>query len=114
VAGNLTDALLTLFDPVALGIVGLVTSRHELLSRLRERTPTGMPLLTEATAVVASYLEAERDLGRIAPDADIRTLAPMLIGAGHLLFAGRDSPPTRAAVRRAVLGAIGPAIRSPA
>ncbi len=40
--------------------------------------------------MVAAYLTAERDLGRIAEDADIDTLAPMLIGSGHLLFAGRD------------------------
>ena len=40
--------------------------------------------------MIASYLTVERELGRIAADADVDTLAPMLIGAGHLLFAGRD------------------------
>ena len=42
-------------------------------------------------------------LGRIAEDADIDTLAPALIGAGHLLFADRKgTPPQAEAVRRMV------------
>ena len=42
-------------------------------------------------------------LGRIAEDADIDTLAPTLIGAGHLLFADRKgTPPQAEAVRRMV------------
>jgi AcrR family transcriptional regulator len=93
VADNVTGALVTAFEPVAMSIVGLVTSRHELLARLRERTPAGMPLLSEATAMIASYLAAERDRGRIAAGADLGTLAPMLIGTAHLLFSGRDSDP---------------------
>jgi hypothetical protein len=36
---------------------------------------------------------AERELGRVAADADVDTLGAMLIGAGHLLFTGRDTPP---------------------
>ncbi len=62
--------------------------------------------------MIASYLRAERDLDRIAPDADVDTLAPTLIGAGHLLFAGRDGvPPDAAEVRKvvtAVLAGAGP------
>jgi AcrR family transcriptional regulator len=96
VAGNLTEALTALFATVAVAIVGLVTSRHELLARLRATTPTGIPGLTEATAMIAAYLTAERELGRIAPGADVKTLAPTLVGAAHLLFAGRpDAPPER-------------------
>jgi hypothetical protein len=30
----------------------------------------GVPLLTEAAAMLAAYLAAERDLGRIAPDPE--------------------------------------------
>jgi AcrR family transcriptional regulator len=107
VADNLTGALMALFESVAVGIVGLVTSRHDLLARLRQTTPTGIPVLTEATAMIASYLTAERELGRIAADADLDTLAPMLIGTGHLLFAGRDgTPPPTEAVHKAVTTAI--------
>jgi hypothetical protein len=100
-------ASMALFESVAVAIVGLVTSRHELLARLRGTTPRGVPLLTEATAMVASYLAAERDLGRITADADVETLAPTLIGAGHLLFAGETTPPDAEAVHKVVATLIG-------
>ena len=94
VAGNLTGALTVLFGgSVAVGIVGLVISRDGLRARLRQAGLTGLPVLTEAAAMIASYLASERELGRIAADADVDTLAPTLIGAGHLLFADRTGPP---------------------
>jgi AcrR family transcriptional regulator len=103
VAGNLTDALTDLFSSVALGIVSLVISRDELRARLRQASPAGIPLLTEATAMITSYLTIERELGRIAAAADVGTLAPALIGAVHLLFASREGiPPEAGAVRRVV------------
>jgi len=46
--------------------------------------------------MVADYLTAERDLGRIAADADVGTLAPTLIGAAHLMFADRSGAPPNA------------------
>jgi len=53
--------------------------------------------------MIASYLTAERERGRIAADADVDTLAPTLIGAVHMLFAGRDgTPPQAEAVARTV------------
>ncbi|MGY1436039.1 TetR/AcrR family transcriptional regulator [Streptomyces reniochalinae] len=104
VADNLTDALTTLFESVAVAIVGLVTSRDELRARLRASRPTGVPLLAEATAMIAAYLAAERGLGRVAADADVDVLAPTLIGAAHLLFADRTgAPPRAAAVHRSVV-----------
>ena len=107
VAGNLTGALTDLFGSVAVAIVALIISRDNLRARLRQARPSGVPLLAEATAMIASYLAAERDLGRIAADADVDTLAPMLIGTGHLLFAARDStPPEPAAVAKVVAAAI--------
>ncbi|MFV5992760.1 hypothetical protein ACNPQM_09995 [Streptomyces sp. NPDC056231] len=54
-----------------------------------------MPVLTEGTAMIVSYLTIERERGRIAADADVSILAPTLIGAGHLLFADRESPRRR-------------------
>ncbi len=54
--------------------------------------------------MIAAYLIAERDLGRIAANADVPTLAPTLVGAGHLLFAGREgAPPETEEVRRTVI-----------
>ncbi|MFD7341803.1 TetR/AcrR family transcriptional regulator [Streptomyces violascens] len=112
VADRLTDALTELFGPVAMAVVGLVISRDALRTRLRRTTPRGLPLLTEATAMIASYLGAERDLGRIAADADIDALAPTLIGAGHLLFAGQEGAPPKAEhVRRTVTTVIAGAVR---
>jgi AcrR family transcriptional regulator len=93
VAGNLTGALTDLLGPVAVAIIALITFRDDLRARLRRAGHPGVPLLTEAAAMLASYLAAERDQGRIAADADVGTLAPTLLGAAHLLFAGRDSPP---------------------
>ena len=103
VADNLTGALTDLFGPIAVAIVSLVIFRDELRARLRQATPTGIPLLTEAATMIASYLAAERDLGRIAADADIDTLAPTLLGSGHLAFADRTgAPPEAGAVRKMV------------
>ena len=109
VAGNLTDALLALFGSVAVAIVGLITFRDDLRARLRQARPAGgVPVLTEATAMIAAYLAAERDLGRIAADADVDSLALSLIGAGHLLFADRAAtPPEPAAVHKVVTTVIG-------
>ncbi|GAB2597237.1 TetR/AcrR family transcriptional regulator [Streptomyces capparidis] len=95
VAGNLADALTELFGSVAVAIVGLVVSRDALRARLRATTPTGIPLLAEASAMIADYLTAERERGRLTATADIPTLAPTLIGATHMLFADRHSPPPR-------------------
>jgi AcrR family transcriptional regulator len=115
VAGNLTGALTDLFGSVAVAIVALITFRYDLRARLRQARPAvGVPLLTEASAMIASYLAAEQELGRIAADADVATLAPMLIGTGHLLFAGRDGiPPEAGAVRKVVATAIASVLRSP-
>ncbi|MFB7629633.1 TetR/AcrR family transcriptional regulator [Streptomyces sp. NPDC056149] len=103
VADHLTEALTTVFGTVAVAIVGLVISRDGLRARLRQAGSSGVPVLAEATAMLAGYLSAERELGRIAADADVDTLAPTLIGAGHLLFADREAgPPTTTAVRKVV------------
>lgn len=114
VADNLTGALTDLFESVAVAMVGLVTSRDELRARLRQARPTGVPLLTEATAMIASYLAAERELGRVAADAAVDTLAPTLIGAGHLLFADRRStPPEAGSVHEVVTTVIAGVLREP-
>jgi AcrR family transcriptional regulator len=104
VAGNLTGALADLFDPVAVAIVSLVIFRDELRVRLCQARPgLGVPVLAEAAAMIASYLTDECELGRIAADADVDSLALSLIGAGHLLFAGRGgAPPETGAVDKVV------------
>ena len=104
VTGNLTGVLIDLSGSVAVGIVALITFRDGLRARLRQARPGGgVPLASEAAAMIASYLAIERDLGRIAADADVDILAPMLLGAVHLLFADRDgAPPEPETIARAV------------
>ncbi|MFD5555130.1 TetR/AcrR family transcriptional regulator [Streptomyces sp. NPDC127068] len=114
VIGNLTGALTELFGSVALRIVGLVISRDDLRARLRRTTPTGVPLLAEATDMVARYLHAERRAGRLTGDAEVDLLAPTLVGAAHLLFADPDrSTPDAAAVARTVGTVLGGALHPP-
>ncbi|WP_422771560.1 TetR/AcrR family transcriptional regulator [Plantactinospora sp. WMMC1484] len=113
VADNLTRALMTLFEPVMVAIVVLVIARDELRARLRMAGTARFPLVGEGAAMIAGYLRAERDQGRIAPDADVDTLAPTLIGAAHLLFTERnDSPPEPAAVRNVVTTVLASATRA--
>ncbi|EOT03035.1 hypothetical protein K530_15685 [Streptomyces noursei CCRC 11814] len=114
VADRLTAALLDVFGPVAVAIVSLVISRDGLRAQLRAGGSTGVPLLAEATAMLASYLTAERALGRVAADADVDVLAPTLIGAGHLLFADREgTTPDAPAVHRVVTAVIAGVVREP-
>ncbi|MEU1024817.1 hypothetical protein ABZ366_22505 [Streptomyces sp. NPDC005904] len=62
--------------------------------------------------MLAAYLDAERELGRLADDADTDTLALTLIGAGHLLFAGREGvPPDADAVHKVVAGVLAGVVR---
>lgn len=104
VTDNLTGALTDLFDPVAVAVVSLVIFRDELRARLRRAGPAhGVPVLTEAGAMIAAYLSDECEMGRIAADADVDSLALALIGAGHLLFTARDgTPPDAGAVAKVV------------
>jgi AcrR family transcriptional regulator len=114
VADNLTGAVTALFSSAALALVGLITARDELRARLRRDLPAGVPVLTEAAELIAAYLAAERDLGRITPGADVDTLAAMLIGTTHLRHAGHGgTPPDPAAVRRIVTAVLATAGRLP-
>ncbi|MCX5206207.1 TetR/AcrR family transcriptional regulator [Streptomyces sp. NBC_00237] len=112
VVDNLADALRDLFGPVTVATVALIIFRDGLRVRLREAGLTGIPLAVHGAAMVAAYLTAERELGRLAGDTDIETLAPTLVGAGHLLFADRTSaPPQTAAVRKMVTTVIAGVLR---
>ncbi|MFC7247689.1 hypothetical protein ACFQO7_34935 [Catellatospora aurea] len=57
--------------------------------------------------MIGTYLRAEQEIGRITADADPDTLAAMLIGSAHLLYADRTgTPPDTAAVRKVVDGVL--------
>ncbi len=114
VAGNLAGALTALFGSIAVAIVALIISRDELRARLRQAGSGGVPLLAEATAMIGSYLAIERELGRISPEADVDTLAPLLVGAGHLLFASRtETKPEAGAVEKVVTAVIASVVQRP-
>ncbi|MFC4113981.1 TetR/AcrR family transcriptional regulator [Nonomuraea zeae] len=103
VVSHLAEALTRIFTPVNLGLVGIMMARDDLRSLLRATTPYGIPILTEAGTGLAAYLDAERRVGRVTADADVRTLALTLIGTGHLLFAGElGALPDSSAVREIV------------
>ncbi|MFD8530078.1 TetR/AcrR family transcriptional regulator [Streptosporangium canum] len=108
VADNLTRALTTLFGPIPMGIIPLITFRDELRARLRQARPGGgIAILAQATTAISAYLAAERELGRIAADADLDSLTLSLVGGGHLLFADRDlGPPAAAVVNKFVTAVI--------
>ena len=102
VAGNLAAALLDLLSPLVLALIRLVIAHDDLRTRLRSATGSRFPVVAQSTALVAGYLQAERDLGRVAAGADVGTLAATLMGAAHLLFAEADGAPDPADVARVV------------
>ena len=104
VAGNITGALVDLLDPITMALVALVVVRDELRARLRMSGQAGgLPILAEATALIAAYLTEECELGRIAADADVDSLAMALVGSGHLMFAYRESAEPEAEAVRTVV-----------
>ncbi|WP_181723847.1 TetR/AcrR family transcriptional regulator [Nocardia gipuzkoensis] len=113
VAANLSSALIDLLGPVAMAIIPLITFRDELRARLRAARPGGgMAILAEATTAICTYLTEERELGRIAADADLDSLTLSLVGGGHLLFTDRDTgPPTTSAVEKFVATVISDAVQ---
>jgi AcrR family transcriptional regulator len=106
VVGNLAAALRELFSPAVLALVRLVIARDELRDRLRAATGSRLPVVSESVAMVRGYLAAELDLGRIAPGADLETLAPMLTSSAHMLFTDTDGAPDGDAVARVITAAL--------
>jgi AcrR family transcriptional regulator len=93
VTGNLTEAALAFGAKLPI-FAGLVRSRPALAGRLGTAHGAGASVLTEIEAGFASYLEAEKHVGRIAADADTQTLALAVIGTvHHLLSRGQADDP---------------------
>jgi AcrR family transcriptional regulator len=95
VVGNLSAALTEVFGSIVVSILSLTIARDEVRTRLRSDGSRGLPLVREIVRMVADYLRAERDLGRVLADADIASLAPNLVGAAHLRFVDYDPAPPR-------------------
>lgn len=84
VTGNLTAATLALFGSDAVALMNLVAARPELAASAGHATAEGDGL-GEVENHFATYLDAEKKLGRIAADADTQTLAFALLGSVHHL-----------------------------
>ncbi|MFL6117352.1 MAG: TetR family transcriptional regulator [Catenulispora sp.] len=106
VVDQLAAALDNLLGPIAVAIVGLVISRDGLRAALRARGSARIPVLGEATAVVARYLAAEQAVGRISPATDVDALAPILVGAVHMQLA-EGAPVEPEALTRTVTAVVG-------
>ena len=103
IAGNLTDATVAVFGTDAQALMSLVVARPELGAALQHDAGTAGGL-GDIERHFAGYLDAEKELGRIGPAADTRTLAFTLLGtAHHLVVTGRgDAPGLRREVQRIV------------
>lgn len=106
VVGNLAGAIAGLLTPATLGLIRLVIIRDELRAALRRAGHGRLPVAAQTTSAIAAYLTAERDLGRLVPDADIATLAPTLAGAAHLMVSELDGAPAEPAAVRAMTAAV--------
>ncbi|WP_067475644.1 TetR/AcrR family transcriptional regulator [Actinomadura hibisca] len=114
VAANLRTHLaygLALHRGIVPAFAGL-TGQPAVLARFAELSGPGPDWRDK----LADYLRAERDLGRLAPDAEVAAAARMIVGVCHeavvsVLLAGtaRQEPVDEAAVVAAVLRGIGPA-----
>ena len=98
VTGNLAGALLDVFGPVAVAMVGLLIFRDDLRAALRRAGLRGVPVAAQAADMIRSYLAAERELGRVAADADVHALGLTLIGTAHMMLADRPDVPDSAAI----------------
>ncbi|QGN34204.1 TetR/AcrR family transcriptional regulator [Microlunatus sp. Gsoil 973] len=108
VVDNVTDALVLMFTSVATRMVGLITVRDELRIRLRAAGHEGVPVATDAAWMIREYLAAEREQGRLRPDADLDSIGLTLIGGGQLLY--ESGTPDFEAVRRLAVSTLAGAI----
>jgi AcrR family transcriptional regulator len=103
VPANVADALVELLDPVVLALVPQIIANDDIRRRTTATGRPGLPLLTDAVAVVAGYLAGEQREGRITATADVATTAMSVVATAHLLLAGElGALPTTDAIREVV------------
>jgi AcrR family transcriptional regulator len=86
VAGNLTKAAMTVFGPPMLQVSALLMSRPALMAAISQALTQGGGPFAEPERAVRDYLDAEKNLGRIAQAADTQMIAFTLLGSVHHLF----------------------------
>ncbi|MFJ9732444.1 TetR/AcrR family transcriptional regulator [Streptomyces sp. NPDC101169] len=104
VALNLEAVALALFDSGGPAISGLAMTRPAAAVRIREALEGGAPGFTAIQDAIAAYLEAERELGRVAPAVDPGTVALAAVGTAHhlLMTSWPGAPDPRPAMSRLV------------
>lgn len=108
VAGNLTDAAVTMFGSGTVQAAALIMARPALMNRVMAAFEAEGPAFGQLEAVFTAYLEAEQQLGRIPATADAGTLAFTLIGSvHHLFFTSGGTQPDPAQVRKIAVSLIG-------
>jgi AcrR family transcriptional regulator len=83
---NLTDAALSIPGSGGLAMMALVLSHPSVAARLRQSAGAGAQGLQTIAEAFAAYLEAEKEIGRVASQADVEALALGLVGAIHHLW----------------------------
>ena len=74
--------------------MNLAAARPQLATALEHATATGGGGLGDVEEYFAAYLDAEKELGRIAPDTDTQTHAFALLGSvHHLAMTNPAGPP---------------------
>jgi AcrR family transcriptional regulator len=108
IVDNLTDAVTALFGSSAPAIASLVMSRPSLFNRVRAAAAAPGSPFADVEETLAGYLDDEKQLGRIAEEADSKTLAFTIFGSLHQLFftQGPDAL-DRARVRHVIEALVG-------
>ncbi|MFE1586288.1 TetR/AcrR family transcriptional regulator [Streptomyces sp. NPDC058737] len=106
---NLNAVALALFDSGGLALSTLAMTRPAAVLAIREALEQGAPGFTAIQEAIADYLEAERELGRVAQTVDPPTVALAVVGtAHHLLMTGRPgTPDPRPLVTRLIATLVG-------
>ncbi|MFL4497594.1 hypothetical protein ACJ6WD_41110 [Streptomyces sp. VTCC 41912] len=92
-------------------IAGLALTRPAAAQRIRTALRDGAPGFDAMQEAITDYLDAERRLGRLAPDTDTGAVALALVGTvHHLLMTGwAGAPDPRGQAERLVTMLVGPA-----
>lgn len=86
VAENLAEAATAWPGANLPALAGLMAAKPALAPRVRAALDAGAPGFDEIEHAFASYLEAEKALGRIAADVDTELFALALVGTVHHLL----------------------------
>ena len=97
VAANLDGIAVALLDSAGPTVAALAVSRPAASQRIRDALAGGAPGFTAIQESITAYLDGERRLGRVAPDADTASPALALVGTvHHLLMTGGPGGPDTA------------------